>query len=130
MIRIPRNSPTSWGNNMPVDAIAIPTLPLPVQLHVHDQVGLIDAIRVAVDVLESLEFPHRPRRRGYRSQALAALALLSWGNKKRRGTRDAVVSASRRDRRATERRKHFGNAEKEKTHLSTPKSTDTPTPAV
>ena len=80
---------------MPVDAIAIPTLPLPVQLHVHDQVGLIDAIRVAVDVLESLEFPHRPRRRGNRSQALAALALLSWGGQKKKTRReDAVVSAS------------------------------------
>ena len=81
---------------MPVDAIAIPTLPLPVQLHVHDQVGLIDAIRVAVDVLESLEFPHRPRRQGYRSQALAALALLSWGNKKktwREGCRRISIEA-------------------------------------
>jgi hypothetical protein len=62
---------------MPGDNSAHPCLPLPVQLHVHDQVGLIDAVGVAVDVLEPLEFPHRTRRGGYRSQSLAALALIS-----------------------------------------------------
>jgi len=89
-------------------------LPLSVQLHVHNKVGLIDAVRVAVDILESLEFPHRPRRGGYRSQALAALPLLSWGNKKKRGAR--MPYQHRAGEEATERRKHFGNAERKLTY--------------
>jgi len=60
---------------MNLDEILNRRLSLSIELHIQDKIGLILAVWIAVDVLESLELPQCRRWWWYRSQAFFVLTF-------------------------------------------------------
>lgn len=61
-----------------LDEILNRRLSLSIELHIQDKIGLILAVWIAVDVLESLELPQCRRWWWYRSQAFFVLTFFLW----------------------------------------------------